>query len=262
MSRAGITEGLQTLVRALDDIRGQLNKLTPLLDRARIVGLYIRQALEQLPFAPRGSAPALALSVSTLVIGVALVLVRTGGPTEPVFDEQYLAAGASVSMQAFELPPLPTAAPQIRPAASPSQPITRVVFPTSRLTRSQGIRAAVSTAHKLIGKPYRWGASGPNAFDCSGLTSFVWRAAGLHLPHSSVGQYNSLPRVSLSNLQPGDILFSRWHGGGHVGIYIGGGRMISAPQTGRRVEISALRGHTIGAVRPALLLREDQGEQS
>jgi cell wall-associated NlpC family hydrolase len=246
----------------LDRIRiEQLTRLGPVADRVRIGRLYVRRAVEQLPFAARGNEPALAVSTATVIIGIALVLVRSGVHT-PIaeFDDQYLAA-ASVSMQAFELPPLPTAAPTIRPAATRQQTITRVVFPTSRLSRSQGIRAVLSTAHKLIGKPYRWGATGPNAFDCSGFTSFVWRAAGLYLPHSSVAQYNSLPRVSVSSLQPGDIVFSRWNGGGHVGLYIGGGRMINAPQTGRHVEISGLRGNTVGAVRPALLLREDHGQQ-
>lgn len=238
----------------------RLEKLGPVLDRARIGRLYVQQAIERLPFSSRANEPTLLLGIATLIIGIALVSIRANHVPVPSLDERYLAA-ATVSMQAFELPPAPTATPQARAVVASRSHITRVVFPTSKLSRSQGLRAVLSTAHSLIGRPYRWGASGPNAFDCSGFTSFVWRAAGLYLPHSSVGQYNSLPRVSLSSLQPGDLVFSRWNGGGHIGLYIGGGRMISAPQTGRHIEISAIRGHTIGAVRPALLLRADDGLQ-
>lgn len=240
-------------------ISTRLEKFGPTLDRARIARLYVQQAIERLPSLGRTNQPALFLGIATMIIGVALVLVRANHVPIASLDERYLAVD-TVSMQAFELPPAPTAAPKAKVATARPQ-ITRVVFPTSRMSRSQGLRAVLSTAHSLIGKPYRWGATGPNAFDCSGFTSFVWRAAGLYLPHSSVAQYNSLPRVSMSSLQPGDIVFSRWNGGGHVGLYIGGGRMISAPQTGRHVEISVLRGTTVGAVRPALLLREDDGLQ-
>ena len=104
---------------------------------------------------------------------------------------------------------------------------------------------AVATARAQIGKPYRWGAMGPSAFDCSGLTRYAWAAAGVHLPHSSRAQFGSLPRVELDELKPGDLVYRP----GHIGIYIGKGRMIHAPQSGSRVQISPL-GRTAGAVRP------------
>lgn len=104
---------------------------------------------------------------------------------------------------------------------------------------------AVATARAQIGKPYRWGASGPRSFDCSGLTSYVWRAAGVYLPRSSRSQYANVHRVPLNDIRPGDLVYRP----GHIGIYIGGGRMIHAPQSGKRVQISPL-GRTTGAVRP------------
>jgi len=109
---------------------------------------------------------------------------------------------------------------------------------------------AVASAYAQLGKPYRWGATGPNSFDCSGLTMYVWARAGVFLPHSSQAQYGSGPHVSQSSLQPGDLVFygSPIH---HVGIYVGGGSMISAPHTGDVVRLqAAFRSDYVGAVRP------------
>jgi len=109
---------------------------------------------------------------------------------------------------------------------------------------------AVRYAYAQLGKPYQWGASGPNSYDCSGLTMASWAAAGVSLPHSSSAQYGSGQHVSQSDIQPGDLVFfgSPIH---HVGIYIGSGNMIHAPHTGSSVEIApAFRGDYVGAVRP------------
>jgi cell wall-associated NlpC family hydrolase len=109
---------------------------------------------------------------------------------------------------------------------------------------------AVSEAYRKLGSPYKWAASGPDRFDCSGLTMWVWAKAGVSLPHSSKAQYAGGRKVSRGSLQPGDLVFygSPIH---HVGIYIGGGRMISAPQTGDVVKVqNAFRSDYVGAVRP------------
>jgi cell wall-associated NlpC family hydrolase len=116
-----------------------------------------------------------------------------------------------------------------------------------RFDRPTPAEIAVATARAQLGKRYRWGAVGPSAFDCSGLTRFAWGAAGVGLPHSSRAQYASYHRVPLGKLEPGDIVYSP----GHVGIYIGKGRMIHAPQTGQRVQISPLHRNALGGVRPA-----------
>jgi len=111
-------------------------------------------------------------------------------------------------------------------------------------------KVAVQEAYNQLGKPYSWGASGPNSFDCSGLTMWAWGHAGVSLPHSSQAQYSSGPHVSQGDLQPGDLVFygSPIH---HVGIYIGGSRMISAPHSGDVVKIQdAFRSDYTGAVRP------------
>ena len=109
---------------------------------------------------------------------------------------------------------------------------------------------AVQEAYRKLGSPYKWAASGPDRFDCSGLTMWVWGKAGVSLPHSSRAQYSGGRKVSRSDIQPGDLTFygSPIH---HVGIYIGNGQMISAPQTGDVVKIqNAFRSDYVGAVRP------------
>jgi cell wall-associated NlpC family hydrolase len=109
---------------------------------------------------------------------------------------------------------------------------------------------AVRTAYAQLGDPYVYGAGGPNAFDCSGLTSYAWRAAGVSLPHSSSAQYGSGRHVSRSALQPGDLVFF-YSPISHVGIYIGGGKMIDAPHPGLSVRITSISMLPYsGAVRP------------
>ena len=99
--------------------------------------------------------------------------------------------------------------------------------------------AAVRQAMAQIGKPYVWAASGPSSFDCSGLMLFAWRAAGVSLPHSSRSQYSSTTRVSVSQIQPGDLVFfgRPIH---HVGMYIGNGQMVEASRAGRPVRVSSI----------------------
>jgi cell wall-associated NlpC family hydrolase len=100
---------------------------------------------------------------------------------------------------------------------------------------------AVRVAQDQLGKPYVWGASGPGAFDCSGLTMYAYAAAGISLPHYTGAQWNSGRHVSQSELQPGDLIFfhSDLH---HMGMYIGGGQLIHAPRSGDVVRIVSLSG--------------------
>jgi cell wall-associated NlpC family hydrolase len=114
---------------------------------------------------------------------------------------------------------------------------------------ASGASAAVAKAKEQIGKPYEWGGSGPDSFDCSGLTSYAWRAGGRSLPHSSRSQWSATTRVSISDLQPGDLLFygSPIH---HVGIYVGSGQMVEAPETGKNVRYGGIhRSDLVGAGR-------------
>jgi cell wall-associated NlpC family hydrolase len=99
---------------------------------------------------------------------------------------------------------------------------------------------AVAYAYSKLGDPYVYGATGPSSFDCSGLVQAAWASAGVAIPRTTYEQVAALPAVSTSALQPGDLLF--FDGDGHVGIYVGGGYLIDAPQTGLNVEKVALSG--------------------
>lgn len=115
---------------------------------------------------------------------------------------------------------------------------------------SSGAQAAIAEARRQLGKPYVYGGSGPDSFDCSGLTAWAWGHAGHSLPHSAADQYYGSTHVSVSQLQPGDLVFygSPPH---HVGIYVGGGQMINALHSGTNVEYDSIymEGDLIGGGR-------------
>jgi cell wall-associated NlpC family hydrolase len=146
--------------------------------------------------------------------------------------ERRAAAAAEAAAEAQPAPIVPAA-----PAAPPPAP-------------SPGAAGAVEAALSQVGKPYQWGAAGPDSYDCSGLTMWAWGRAGVALPHNSGAQYSATPRVDRSDWQPGDLLFfgSPIH---HVAMYVGNGQMVEAPYTGAQVRVvSASRSDYVGAGRP------------
>ncbi|MGY0492284.1 NlpC/P60 family protein [Streptomyces sp. WG-D5] len=100
-------------------------------------------------------------------------------------------------------------------------------------------KAAISFAYDALGSPYVWGATGPSAFDCSGLTQAAYKAAGVSLPRTTYSQIDAGQRVPKSQLQPGDLVFF-YSSISHVGLYIGGGRMIHAPNPSAPVRIAPI----------------------
>ena len=112
---------------------------------------------------------------------------------------------------------------------------------------------AVKLARSQLGVPYSYGGASPGGFDCSGLVMWVYGRLGISLPHNAAALYGTGRPVSPAHLRPGDLVF--FHGLGHVGLYIGRGRMIHAPQTGQLVEIETLgerSGSPVGARRIAV----------
>lgn len=123
--------------------------------------------------------------------------------------------------------------------------------PLSPGTTSSQAAQAIAFARDQLGKPYVWGATGPASFDCSGLTQAAWRAAGIDLPRTTYDQVDAGTRVSEADLRPGDLIFF-FSDVSHVGLYIGGGKMIHAPHTGTVVKIAPITEMPFyGAVRPA-----------
>lgn len=144
---------------------------------------------------------------------------------------------------------------QAQPAASTDRgsrdetrttPVEEETMPVSNVPASGRASAAIAAARSKLGSPYVWAAEGPNAFDCSGLTLYAWRAAGVSLPHSSRMQANIGSRVSISALAPGDLVFygSPIH---HVALYVGGGQVIHAPQSGDVVRYASVSMMPISA---------------
>jgi peptidoglycan DL-endopeptidase CwlO len=123
----------------------------------------------------------------------------------------------------------------------------KVTIPTANTVGAQALQAAISR----LGYPYIWGAAGPTSFDCSGLVMWAYQQVGISLPHFTVSQYNSGVHVSRNDLEPGDLVFF-FSNISHVGMYIGNGMMIDAPNFGEDVKVQPIYWNEfVGAVRIA-----------
>jgi len=130
----------------------------------------------------------------------------------------------------------------LRDAAEPPAP-----------AQAPGAAEAVATAKAQLGKPYQWGGAGPDSFDCSGLTSYAWRAGSVSLPHNAAAQADVTVPVGMDQLAPGDLLFFGSPDDiSHVGIYIGSAQMIEAAHAGAPVRIASFsdRPDLVAAGRP------------
>jgi peptidoglycan DL-endopeptidase CwlO len=113
-----------------------------------------------------------------------------------------------------------------------------------------GAAGAVAAAESRVGDPYVWGAAGPNAFDCSGLVMWAYAQVGISLPHFSGAQYADTTHISMSQLEPGDLVFPA-DPSQHVAMYVGGGMIVQAPYTGADVQIIPLSSFFVLASRVA-----------
>jgi peptidoglycan DL-endopeptidase CwlO len=175
------------------------------------------------PPAPRRPAPGGGLAVLVVVT----LLAALAGPNATAL--RGLVAGGRIAI------------------ASPATPAAPVI----RRPTSGAAAQAVAFARAQRGKPYRWGAEGPDAFDCSGLTWAAWQAAGVTIPRTAADQLAGLPRAR-GRLQGGDLLIYRSSGPSqrHVAIVVGRGRMVEALGRGIPVRSTSIRPGYLGAVRP------------
>jgi len=136
-------------------------------------------------------------------------------------------------------------------AAFSAAPAGAIVDESTRGPNAGGARPtrgerAVKIALGVVGTPYRWGGESPaTGFDCSGLVRWAYGRIGVDLPHNSYALYGEGRRVREAGMEPGDILF--FEGLGHVGLYLGNGRMVHSPETGRNVEVVRLSDTNYGA---------------
>ena len=139
-------------------------------------------------------------------------------PTRPTPSIRRLGTGLFAGAAGLTLAFAPGTAVAAEPAAASS---------STAAVPSEAAQKVVDTARAQVGKPYRYGGAGPDSYDCSGLTQYAYRAAGIELPHSSRSQSEMGTPVARADLQPGDLVFF-YEPVSHVGIYAGDGQMLDA----------------------------------
>lgn len=166
-------------------------------------------------------------------------------PTTPAPVAESTTQTQQPATQESSAPVQETAPVETTPAPTQKAPVvtTPTLAPTAPAATTGNAQAVINLAMAQIGKPYVWGAHGPSSFDCSGLMDYVFRnAAGKSIGGWTVPQESAGYAVSLSNLQPGDLLFWGSQGSSyHVALYIGGGQYIHAPQPGENVKIGSMQ---------------------
>jgi murein DD-endopeptidase MepM/ murein hydrolase activator NlpD len=148
-----------------------------------------------------------------------------------------------------------SAEPNKTPATTQAVPkvTEQKIAPKATTATARKADKAVSFAKAQVGDRYVYGGTGPNSWDCSGLTQAAWKNAGISIPRTSQAQWKALPKVSLNNLKPGDLIVF-YKNASHIGMYIGDGKFVHAANSRRPVAIDKLSGYyrsnAIGAVRP------------
>jgi cell wall-associated NlpC family hydrolase len=159
----------------------------------------------------------------------------TPGPTTRQYNPPATQPVSSGSPRTTVAPPPPTTAPASSGGASGGS------TPGVLSPQAPGANKAIAYARAQLGKPYQWAGAGPDSFDCSGLTMMAWEQAGVYFPHLAQDQYDMTQRESIAQALPGDLIFFGTPTNVyHVGLYIGNGQMIDAPETGQNVSIQSI----------------------
>jgi cell wall-associated NlpC family hydrolase len=195
---------------------------------------------------PSGLAAVIGIIIAALIAGIAFIAVQPAARADavPAAKQPDLLAFAG-STRAFELQQSAIEAAREQGLAAPH--VARVNayrVEQARIAKIQQTRSRiVQVAKKQLGDRYSAGSSGPNAFDCSGLTRYVYKTVtGKELPHNSHAQYARVKKISRSAAKPGDLVFFFRGGAHHVGIYIGKGKMVDARGYGQGVKVSPITG--------------------
>lgn len=184
---------------------------------------------------------------------LALLPVSAADPTGTLVAQ---AAPAAAPAPAFDSAALLAAAVPMAPAAAPapvtSTRIAQVAVSTQAAPEaapaSSARASAVALALSKVGSPYRWGATGPSSFDCSGLVNWAFEQVGIEVPRTSRALSQAGTPVSRDDLQPGDLVFF-YSPVSHVGIYIGDGQMVHASTSGKPVAVSSIEGRQYNSAR-------------
>ncbi|WP_067699214.1 C40 family peptidase [Nocardia jejuensis] len=176
----------------------------------------------------------------------ALLLPATPASAQPVTVP---GVGTFDVPDAIQIPAGIPGAPTSIPIQIPAIPGVEVPAPAPAAPQNNVHQQAVDAALSRVGDPYVYGASGPNAFDCSGLMQWSYAQAGVSLPRTSYDQANAGTPVSMDQLEPGDVV--SFYGGSHSGMYIGDGNVVHASTSGQPVKVAPISSMPFaGAVRP------------
>jgi cell wall-associated NlpC family hydrolase len=252
MAQQAAKEAQASEERTLSEVNGQL---TALVTAAETQQAQTESQQEKAALAAAGDLPAASVAIVPATSpATATPSVPTSAPTTaPATASSPAPSPTSPSTTAAATPTTtPSAAPTTAVATTAAPTTTGSTTPTTTpstpptTTGSPNVPApnanvAIAWAEAQIGKPYQWGGAGPNSFDCSGLVMDAWGAAGVSFPHLAQDQYAMTTPVSISQLLPGDLVFFGTPSDVyHVGIYVGGGEMVDAPETGQNVMIQSI----------------------
>ena len=189
---------------------------------------------------PLGRTRLVVLSLAALVLTIGLGFApRPSAALEPLQSTAATTPAASASSSVESSEPIPESGAQL----------------TAATWRRAIGQAVIDAGETKLGAPYVYSAGGPDAFDCSGFTRWAWMQLGVELPHNSGAQWAAVEQIPLDQLEPGDIIFDWGFGGGepdHVGLYVGDGVMIHAPNSSGVVRYDSIywwTGATIAAGR-------------